>query len=340
MGHPLEKPRAHAEPAAPEASAPRPMRRWTRWLTGLLGLAVIVLLAWAARKVDWHEVGDALLKMPPGTLLAALGVAALSHLVYSTYDLMGRHWTGHRLPWQRVMQTTFVSYAFNLNLGSLVGGIAFRYRLYSRLGLRKGLITQILALSLTTNWLGYAAVAGAVFLFGWLTPPPDWHLSRAALPWVGGVLWLVVGLYVWLCGGARGRHMRIRGQRISLPSARLAALQVGLATLNWLLISSVVWLLLKGAVPYTLVIGALLAGAIAGVLTHVPAGVGVIETVFVALLSSRVPTGQLLAALLSYRAIYYLLPLLCATGLYFVLEARANREDAALAAAKNTVAGA
>ena len=32
------------------------------------------------------------------------------------------------------MTVTFVSYVFNLNLGSLVGGVAFRYRLYSRLG--------------------------------------------------------------------------------------------------------------------------------------------------------------------------------------------------------------
>ena len=37
-----------------------------------------------------------------------------------------------------VMAVNFVSYAFNLCIGSLVGGVGFRYRLYSRLGLAPG----------------------------------------------------------------------------------------------------------------------------------------------------------------------------------------------------------
>jgi len=41
---------------------------------------------------------------------------------------LGRHLTRHRLGTGTVMGVTFISYAFNLNLGSLVGGVAFRYR--------------------------------------------------------------------------------------------------------------------------------------------------------------------------------------------------------------------
>jgi uncharacterized membrane protein YbhN (UPF0104 family) len=69
----------------------------------------------------------------------------------------------------------------------------------------------------------------------------------------------------------------------------------------------------------------LLVAAVAGVLTHVPAGLGVLEAVFVALLSHQMPTHALLAALVAYRVIYYLGPLVIATLLYLVTEARAKR---------------
>ena len=103
-------------------------------------------------------------RYPPWTLALALGLATLSHGLYSTYDLIGRHQTGHRVPAREVIGVGLVSYAFNLNLGSLIGGVAFRYRLYSRLGLDAPTITRVLGLSLLTNWLGYLFVAGVVFL--------------------------------------------------------------------------------------------------------------------------------------------------------------------------------
>ena len=68
----------------------------------------------------------------------------------------------------------------------------------------------------------------------------------------------------------------------------------------------------------------LLIAAVAGVITHVPAGLGVLEAVFVALLSHQVPKGELLGALLAYRAVYYLGPLVLATAAYLLVEARAK----------------
>jgi len=68
----------------------------------------------------------------------------------------------------------------------------------------------------------------------------------------------------------------------------------------------------------------LLIGAIAGVVAHVPAGLGVFEFVFVALLSHIVPVPQLVGALLGYRAIYYIAPLVVAALLYLVMEVHAR----------------
>ena len=99
-------------------------------------------------------------------------------------------------------------------------------------------------------------------------------------------------------------------------------MQIGVSSVNWLLIAGVLFLLLQREIPYPTVLATLLVAAIAGVLTHVPAGLGVLEAVFVTLLSSNMATSGLLAALLAYRGIYYLVPLAIAAAAYLFLEAR------------------
>ena len=64
--------------------------------------------------------------------------------------------------------------------------------------------------------------------------------------------------------------------------------------------------------------------AIAGVVTHIPAGLGVLEAIFLAMLQHQMPASALLAALIGYRALYFLLPLLVACALYLLLERRAG----------------
>jgi uncharacterized membrane protein YbhN (UPF0104 family) len=87
-----------------------------------------------------------------------------------------------------------------------------------------------------------------------------------------------------------------------------------------------VFMLLQGKVPYADVLAVLLVAAVAGVITHVPAGLGVLEGVFIALLSHRVPEAQLLGALLGYRALYYIAPMVAAAVMYLQVELRARKQ--------------
>jgi uncharacterized membrane protein YbhN (UPF0104 family) len=305
-------------------------RPWWPWLKRVLTIVffalVVYLLVSNAREIEWAQVGQALRKRPLASLLPAALVAALSYAVYSCYDLLSRRYTGHQVPTLRVVCTTFVSYAFNLNLGSLVGGLGFRHRLYSRLGLGTGEINRIIAFSMLTNWIGYLLLAGVAFLMRPLDIPEDWALGSGALQVLGAVLVCVVVAYLLACRFARKRSWRIRGHEIELPAVRMALMQIGISSVNWLLIAGVLYLLLRQAVPYPTVLAVLLVAAVAGVLTHVPAGLGVLEAVFVALLSHQVPKTEVLAALLAYRGIYYLAPLAIATALYLVLEARISSD--------------
>jgi uncharacterized membrane protein YbhN (UPF0104 family) len=286
---------------------------------------VLYLLVKHARTVAWDEVLSAMRNHTTESLLAAAGLAAASYAVYSTYDLVSRRYAGHSLATRPVLTITFISYAFNLNLGSLVGGVAFRYRLYSRLGLDNGVISRVLGFSMLTNWLGYLLLAGLVFSLKPLALPPDWELDSSGLRWLGMALLAVAAAYVAMCGLARRRTWTVRGHELTLPSLRMSLLQLAISSVNWLLIAGVVFVLLQQKVAYPAVLSVLLVAAVAGVITHVPAGLGVLEAVFVALLSHQVPQGELLAALLAYRAIYYLIPLAMAALVYLVVEVRAKK---------------
>ena len=304
-------------------------------LTVVFFVAVLGLVANHARTVDWPAVWDSMRSMPVRALLIAGALAATSYALYSTYDLLGRHETGHGAPVAQVVGVSFVCYAFNVNLGALVGGVALRYRLYGRLGLQADVVTRVLVLSWLTNWLGYLALAGVVFTFSPIALPPDWEIGSAGLRVVGAGLLVAAAVYIGACFIARGREWQLRGHTVRLPGGRVALMQLAVSVLNWSVIAATVWTLLQHRVDYPTVLSVLLVAAVAGVIAHVPAGLGVLEAVFVALLAHRLPKAELIGALLAYRAIYYLVPLAFAIVLYLVLEARAGKDPDARPGGEN-----
>jgi uncharacterized membrane protein YbhN (UPF0104 family) len=88
--------------------------------------------------------------------------------------------------------------------------------------------------------------------------------------------------------------------------------------------ASAMYLLLGGKVSYVATLGVMLLASIAGVVTPIPAGLGVLEAVYLALLSGTVGQGRLMGALLAYRALYYLVPLGGGLLLYLLLERHAS----------------
>ncbi len=305
-------------------------RAWPRVRQVLLiafALAVLGLIAWRAREIDWNDVLGALRALPLTTVALAAAVAFAAHAAYVSYDLLARRYTGHRLGIGQTLAVAGVSFAFNLNLGALVGGVALRYRLYSRFGLDASVITRIVGFSLLTNWIGYSALAGAAFASGLVELPDDAPISGTALRALGIVMLLVVAAYLAACRWSQRRCWSVRGHTIELPRARMAALQVAVSATHWSLIATVLTVLLQGKVGFVTVLGALLASSVAGVITHIPAGLGVLEAVFLSLLAGAHPTNELLAALLAYRAVFYLGPLMIAGVTYLALELAARRRD-------------
>ena len=297
-----------------------------------LAALVLALVARQAHTVDWPSVWQELLRQSPGRLAVAAALSLVSYGLYAGFDLVGRRLTGHRLSAARTLGTAAISYAFNLNLGAWVGGIGLRLRLYTRRGLPAPTVMQIIAYSMATNWLGYLWVGGAVL--AWAPPPlpAAWMLPAAGLRAIGLAMVAVAVSYVATCRFSRRRQLKVRGHTLTLPSGRLATLQMLAGGANWLLIGAIVWGLLGGRIDYPTVLGVMLMGAVAGVVTHVPANLGVLEAVVVYALGARLPAHELLAAVLAYRAVYYLLPLALALPAYALSETAAAAPIAPTAA--------
>ncbi|SEK69858.1 hypothetical protein SAMN04487787_103180 [Kosakonia sacchari] len=295
-------------------------------LTVLFFIAVAVLLVLYAQKVNWDDVWLVIGDYNRTALLSAVALVIVSYVLYGFYDLLGRAYCGHKLAKRQVMLVSFICYAFNLTLSTWVGGIGMRYRLYSRLGLPGSTITRIFSLSITTNWLGYILLGGVIFTFGVVQIPAHWYIDERTLRIVGVVLLLVIIGYLWCCAFAKRRHLTVKGHKLVLPSWKFAIAQLVISSANWIAMGAIIWLLLGMKADFFFVLGVLLVSSIAGVIVHIPAGIGVLEAVFIALLAGEhVAQGTIIAALLAYRVLYYFLPLLLALIGYLALESRAKK---------------
>lgn len=311
----------------------KPWWPWTKRALVLVFFVVVAsLLFHQAAKIDWSKVAESMGQQTAGTLAIAGLLGLSSHAVYSSFDLFGRRVTGHRLPTLKVMVTTFVSYVFNLNVGILIGGLGFRYRLYARQGLPAEMTTTVIAISMLTNWLGFLLLGGFLLMVRPPELPGDWVISANILRIAGVVMVCLAGAWQLACAFSTRREWQFGESTITLPNGRMSALQLFASAINWSLMGAIVYVLLGREIAYLSVLTTLLVGAVAGLIIRVPAGLGVFEAVFVGLLGSQASSSDLIGALLLYRAFYYLAPLAPALVLQWWIESNASESDAGEAA--------
>lgn len=306
-------------------------RQWLKWLNRTVTVVFIVLVGWLvvsrAQSVDWTKVTGSLHEMPAWVLVLAALSAAASYAIYACFDWFARIYTT-QVPKLRQFEIALVSYAFNLNLGALIGSVGFRYRLYSRSGVDAKNIARIVATSMATNWSGYLLLGGIVFIGRCVTLPPGWELGTLGLQLLGGGMLLLVAGYLVACAVSRGRTWTFRGTDFYLPSLRMALGQIVASSLNWIAIAATIWILLPDSVGFGSVLAVFLLSSVAGAMTHVPGGLGVLEAVFIALLGDEIAQHRLIAALLAFRVFYYFGPLAIAIVLYLWIEMRGRRGGA------------
>jgi uncharacterized membrane protein YbhN (UPF0104 family) len=264
-------------------------------------IAVAVLLVVYAQKVDWEEVWKVIRNYNRMVLLGATGLVIVSYLMYGCYDLLGRA-CGHKLAKRQVMLVSFICYAFNLTLSTWVGGLACAIASTRGSGCRAGpsraffpehhhqLAGLYSARRGDFHHRRGAAARALVYRRG--------HAAHSGHRAAADYRRLSVGLRV-----CKRRHMTIKGQKLVLPSWKFAVLQMAVSSANWMAMGAIIWLLIGEDVNYFFVLGVLLVSSIAGVIVHIPAGIGVLEAVFIALAGEHVSQGTIIAALLVPHAL-------------------------------------
>jgi len=287
-------------------------------LGSLLAVPLFVLALWVLHhELKAHEIQDVLTylkELPAARLSLALFLTILNYLIMTGYDFLGLRYIKHRLHYRKIALASFVGYAFSNNIGlSMVAGGSVRFRLYSAWGLSGLEIAEVVAFCSLSLWLGFLALGGAVFLFEPMVIPKTLHLPFNSVRPLGTAFLLLVFAYFLFCS-LRKNPLRIRGWDFTLPPVKLFAPQMAVAFLDWCLAGSVLYALLPviHGLSFSGFMGIFLLAQLAGLLSQVPGGLGVFETIIILLLSSHLRGPAVIGALLAYRCIYYMLPLMAA----------------------------
>ncbi len=288
-------------------------------VTGLMAFALYRL----TEEVRYQDVVAALSDTSWADIGAAMFFTGLSFLCLIMYDTNALDYVGRKKSFASVAVTAFTAYAVGntVGFGPLSGG-AIRLRAYSRLGLTPGEIARVIGFVTLSFGLGLlvvsalATLAVAPRVAGILGIDPVWLRVIA-----GGII-AVVTIVFWL--GREGRSVKLGKMRLRLPDSRTASRQFLVSAADIAASASVLYVLLPETHVGWPTFLAIYATAIGfGVLSHVPAGLGVFEAVMMAGLSQAISLDQLLGGLVLYRLVYYVLPLLVSVVLLLVTEMRA-----------------
>jgi len=117
--------------------------------------------------------------------------------------------------------------------------------------------------------------------------------------------------------------MRWSGYEIALPGPISTVSQLAAGVGDMLCASAALYLLLPGdpGTGYPIFAGLFAAALTLGLLSWIPGGIGVFETIML-LAVPNIPTEKMLASLLVFRVLYYLIPMIVAIGVYGWYEAR------------------
>jgi len=293
-------------------------------VVGLVLFALTLVTIREELKVHSYAEIIAVVRSIGGTsVAAAFGLTLLSFFILSGYDLLAVRSVGSKLAYHRIAFASFLGYAFSQALGfSLVTGIPIRYRLLSSWGMTPGEIARVVAFYSFSFWLGLAAVGGMALLWEPAAMAQAMHLVPFLPHIVGG--FLLATVLVYLVWAAQGRApLRIGSFELRILGTRQSLAQLALGAADWFVAALVLYVLIPGdhglSLPFF--VGAFVLAQTVGIISPIPGGLGVFEAVILLILPASVPSSLAIGAMVAYRAVYYLAPLVLAMTVLGIYEA-------------------
>jgi phosphatidylglycerol lysyltransferase len=306
------------------------LREKLRWLGPLAALAVFAGAAYMLHRqltqFRLHDVLEEIRAIPTRAVIEALVLTVSSYWLLGFYDVLGLRYAKKTIPYAQKVFTAFIAYAFGHNL-TLAGftGAAIRLRLYAANGLTAIEVATVTAFCSATALLGLGTLAGVSLVAAPRLTGAALHLGTWGTVAVGALILGIVGCYVLWASLAK-RSLAVGGWALHAPGLPMAAAQIVLGAMDFVVAAAVLWVLLppEANVAFS-TFTALYAAAVGlGFVSSVPGGLGIFEATVVLLLP-QVPPDRLLGSLLLYRAIYYFVPLLAGALLFALQELVAQR---------------
>ncbi len=302
----------------------------------ITSLAILVFALWllqrALGKYEFSDIAARLGETSWVAIAAALGATCGSYLALGGFDWLATRYIGRDVPLGRVMMASFVSHAVSHSAGfaALTGG-AIRYRMYAAAGLTALEVAKVIVFCGLTFMVGACTLAALALL---MEPSKFAALTGFGEPVLrvsGAAILGLVAAYLML-GALRRRPWRMFGRSFVVPPLRVGLRQILVSAVDLGFAATALYVLLPvGAPTLWAMIGIYVLANLAGLVTHVPGGLGVFETAVVLMLP-EVPPDATLGALVLFRVTYNLVPLALGALILIAFEVLSRRRSAVHAA--------
>ena len=302
-----------------------------RKLGVLISLTMITIAAVVLYRILRDIDPDALIDAIDATdwktfIIAGLFVVA-GYLTLTFYDLFALRAIGRpEVPYRVAALAGFTSYAVGHNVGaSVFSGGAVRYRIYSNWGLSVIEVTKICFLAGLTFWLGNATVLG----LGVLKSPQAARAIDQLPLWCNRTIALVIlamlvsyVAWVWVKPRVIGRD----GWQVTLPGGPLTLVQIAIGIVDLGCCAAAMYMLVPDEpnLGFVTVAVIFVAATLLGFASHAPGGLGVFDAAMMVALW-QFDKEDLLAGLLLFRLLYYIIPFVISLAVLGIREALLSR---------------
>jgi len=275
----------------------------------------------------WKNVWSDFVTTPTETLEEMFFMSVFGYVTLSLCEWIAIKYTKEKLDYSLILLGSFLSNAISHNVGSspITGG-AIRFRFYSEWGLSKSAIAKITAF----GTISYFLSAFTLLIIAVTVASKSITLDSAVLNSSLKLL-LVIGtsLIISWCAltAFHHKHIHIGKFQISPPSPSIALQQIAVGTIDLTIAAIVLYIPLLNIteISFSEFLIYYIVAQLLGLVSQVPGGIGVFEYSFMKLAEDKFPPENLLSALIIYRLMYYILPLIVAAITVAIYETKSHR---------------
>ena len=304
------------------------MKKIMHYLGPVIVSTIFVLAIWLLyhklKAYSLDDIRQSFSHIPNSRVALASLFVVLNYAILVGYDWLAIKAIHKSLPLSRLGLVSFVGQAVSYNFGALLGGTTVRFRFYTSWGFTIADIVRLVLMLAVTFWVGVLGLSGLIFV---VWPP---HLPaelQQTLPVtnlriLGAVLFAIAIAYLVLCFTVR-KPLHIFGKIFHFPPPKIAVAQLVVACVDILVAAAIMYALMpeEMGIGFIEFVPTYLMAQVAVVLSHVPGGVGVFELLILHLTNVEFEK-TIIAVVLLFRVLYFIIPLLLAALLLLGYEVR------------------